>query len=313
MKEFMADAFDQRVAAVRRFSRFYTRRIGLLQDGLLDSPFSLTEGRVLYEIAQQNLTTASDLVSALGIDHGYLSRILRRFQEKGLIDRRRAKDDGRQMLLALTAKGRRAFVTLDRRSQHDMGAMLHHLSDADQRNVVAAMSMIERLTAGPSDAPRRGAPYTLRGHRAGDMGWVVARHGLLYEKEYGWGPKLEAITAEIVSNFLNNLDPARERCWITEIDGEPVGCVFLVRESDEVARIRLVEPRARGLGIGHDLVQHCINFARAANYRKITLWTHTVLIAARGIYERAGFQLVRQWIHDDFGKPESSETWELKL
>jgi DNA-binding MarR family transcriptional regulator/GNAT superfamily N-acetyltransferase len=305
--------FEQRVGAVRRFSRFYTRRIGLLQDGLLETPFSLTQARVLYELAHRRDCTATDVVASLGLDHGYLSRILREFEQRGLISRRRAKEDGRQMVLTLTAKGHLAFGALDKRSQNDMGAMLRDLSEVDQARVVAAMGTIETLIGGDNKAPS--PAYTLRSHRPGDMGWVVARHGALYAKEYGWDSTIEAITAEIVSCFLKNYDPEREHCWIAEIDGEPVGSIFLVRDSDEVARIRLliVDPRARGLGIGRDLAAQSIAFARKAGYRKITLWTHSVLTAARAIYQREGFTLVKSWVHEDFGMPLGSETWELGL
>jgi DNA-binding MarR family transcriptional regulator/GNAT superfamily N-acetyltransferase len=306
-------AFEQRVGAVRRFSRFYTRRIGLLQDGLLETPFSLTQARVLYELAHKRGCTATDIVGALGLDHGYLSRILRNFEERGLISRKRAKEDGRQMVLALTAKGQLAFGALDKRSQNDVGAMLQGLSESEQQRVVTAMDTIETLIERePQTVPRR---YTLRPHRPGDMGWIVQKHGELYAKEYGWDSTIEAITADIVSAFLKNYDPKRERCWIAEIDGEPAGSVFLVRDSDEVARIRLliVDPKARGLGIGRDLAERSIAFAREAGYRKITLWTHAVLTAARAIYERAGFKRTRQWVHEDFGKPLESETWELEL
>lgn len=304
--------FEQRVGAVRRFSRFYTRRLGLLEESLLQTPFSLTQARVLYELAQQRETTATALVSALGIDHGYLSRILRSFEERDLIARRRDRNDGRQIVLTLTARGRKAFAALDRRSQRETAGMLNRLDEASQARVVAAMDAIERMIE--RDGASR-SQYTLRPHRPGDMGWVVARHGALYAKDYGWGSHIEAITAEIVSAFLKNFDPARERCWIAEIDGEPVGSVFLLRETDEVARLRLllVEPHARGLGLGRDLVEQCIAFARAAGYRRITLWTHGVLTAAREIYRKTGFTLVEQWVHEDFGKPEPSESWELDL
>lgn len=304
--------FEQRVAAVRRFTRFYTRRIGLLEEGLLQSPFSLTQARVLYELAQQRETTATALVAALDIDHGYLSRILRVFEERDLIVRRRSREDGRQMVVALTTKGHKAFAGLDHRSQRETGGLLQHLGEAEQARVVAAMDIIERLIDRNADAARR---YTLRPHRPGDMGWVVERHGIVYAQDYGWSSHIEAITAEIAGHFLKNFDPAREHCWIAEMDGEIVGSVFLVKESEEVARLRLllVDGRARGLGLGRDLVEQCIAFARKAGYRKITLWTHGVLTAARAIYQKTGFQLVEQWVHNDFGKPEPSETWELTL
>ena len=303
--------FEQRIGAVRRFSRFYTRRIGLLQDGLLETPYSLTQGRVLYELAHRSDCTATDVVAALGLDHGYLSRILRSFEQQGLVVKRRGKEDGRQWLLSLTAKGRKVFAALDHRSQNDVGEMLRDLSEAEQARVVVAMDTIETLIA--RDPNTRA--YTLRSPQPGDMGWVVSKHGSLYAKEYGWDSTIEAITADIVSAFLKNYDPKRERCWIAEMDGEPVGSVFLVRDSDDVARIRLliVDPKARGLGIGRDLATQSIAFARTAGYRKITLWTHSVLTAARAIYQREGFALVKSWVHEDFGKPVESETWELLL
>jgi DNA-binding MarR family transcriptional regulator/N-acetylglutamate synthase-like GNAT family acetyltransferase len=304
--------FEQRVGAVRRFARFYTRRIGLLDEGLLDSPFSLSQARVLYELAQQREATATVLASALDIDHGYLSRILRGFEERDLIVRRRDESDGRQVVISLTTKGHKAFASLDHRSQRETGSLLKHLDDAEQVRVVTAMETIERLI-GRDAAPER--RVTLRSHQPGDMGWVVARHGALYAAEYGWSSHIEAITAEIVSGFLKTSDPARERCWIAEMDGEPVGSIFLVRDSDEVARIRLliVDPKGRGLGIGRMLVEASIAFACNAGYRKITLWTHAVLTVARAIYQKQGFRLIEQWVHDDFGKPEPSETWELTL
>lgn len=304
--------FDARVGAVRRFSRFYTRRVGLLDEGLLQTLFSLTQGRVLYELAQQREATATSLVAALGLDHGYLSRILRQFEERDLIVRRRDKNDGRQIVISLTTKGHKAFGSLDQRSQQEAAGMLTHLDETQQVRVIAAMETIERLIDRDA-APR--PQYTLRSHKPGDMGWVVARHGALYAAEYGWSNHIEAITADIVSAFLKNFDAAREHCWIAEMDGEPAGSVFLVKETDDVARLRLllVEPRARGLGLGHDLTGQCIAFARKAGYRKITLWTHGVLTAARAIYRKEGFRLVKQWTHDDFGKPEPSESWDLDL
>ena len=305
-------AFERHVAAVRRFARFYTRRIGLLEEGLLQSQFSLTQARVLYELAQQREATATALVAALDIDHGYLSRILRGFEERDLIARRRDRNDGRQSVVSLTTKGHKAFAALDHRSQRETGGLLKHLDATEQARVVAAMDTIERLV-GRVSVPER--QYTLRPHQPGDMGWVVARHGALYAAEYGWSSHIEAITADIVSAFLKTFDPAREHCWIAEMDGEPVGSVFLVRDSDEVARIRLliVDPKGRGLGIGRKLVETSIDFARAAGYRRITLWTHGVLTAARAIYQKQGFRLTEQWVHDDFGKPEPSESWELDL
>jgi DNA-binding MarR family transcriptional regulator/GNAT superfamily N-acetyltransferase len=305
-------SFEARVSAVRHFSRFYTREIGLLQAGFLNSRFSLTQARVLYELSRRKDCTASELATELGLDHGYLSRILRVFADDGLIDRERSKDDGRQVVLSLTLKGRKAFAPIDARSQRDAAALLGKLPAQDQSRVVDAMGTIEGLFG---QKPNRPQSYLLRPHRSGDMGWVVARHGILYGAEYGWDSKIEALTAEIVATFLKNFDPAREKCWIAEIEGQPVGSVFLVKEKDDVARLRLliVDPQARGLGIGHKLVDECIRFAREAGYKKITLWTHAVLKAARAIYQQAGFQLTEEWVHDDFGKPEPAETWELTL
>jgi DNA-binding MarR family transcriptional regulator/GNAT superfamily N-acetyltransferase len=307
-------AFDQRIGAVRHFSRFYTREIGLLQAGWLNAPYSLTQARILYELSRRKRCTASDLAAELAVDHGYLSRILTTFEKEKLISRERSKEDGRQIVLALTAKGRKAFAPFDERSQRDAAALLEKLPPQDQQRMVNAMSTIEAL-AGSKD--KRAAACSLRTHRPGDMGWVVARHGVIYGEEYGWDAGIEALTAEIVSNFLKNFDPARERCWIAEIDGEPVGSVFLVKEpgKPDVARLRLliVDPKARGLGIGRRLVEECIRFGREAGYKTITLWTHAVLVGAREIYRQAGFKLTKEWVHDDFGKPEPAETWDLKL
>ena len=302
----------KQIGAVRRFNRFYTRHIGLLHDRLLESRFSLTEARVLYELNQRDGRTASDVASALEIDHGYLSRILRRFADEGLISKVRAKADGRQTLLSLTSKGRKAFAPIDRRSHVQVEEMLDKIAAAERSRVVAAMADIQSIVG---ERQRGERSCVLRPHRPGDMGWVVTRHGTLYSAEYGWDSRIEALTADIVAAFLKNFDPMREKCWIAEIGGESVGSVFLVRETDEVARLRLllVEPQARGLGVGKRLVDECVRFAREAGYGKITLWTHAVLVAARMIYRQAGFVRVEQWVHDDFGKPEPAETWELIL
>ncbi len=304
--------FEQRVSAVRRFSRFFTRKIGLLQDGLLDSPFSLTQARVLYELANRQTCTATELAAVLGLDHGYLSRILRAFDEQGLIARERGKEDGRQVMLALTTKGRKTFASLDHRSQRDMGALLRNLSAADQTRLVAAMSTMERLLG---ERAAGVPPFVLRPHRPGDIGWVVARHGALYAQEYGWDISFEAAVAEIAAQFITSFDPLRERCWIAEIDGEPVGSAFLVRESGAVAKLRLliVDPKARGLGIGRRLVEECIAFARASGYVQITLWTQSILTSARHIYQSAGFERVSENPHKGWGTPLVGETWRLHL
>jgi DNA-binding MarR family transcriptional regulator/GNAT superfamily N-acetyltransferase len=305
-------AIDQRVGAVRHFNRLYTRQIGVLQDGFLHSPFSLAEARVLYELAQRDRLTATELAAALGLDHGYLSRILRGFGERGYVSKIASPHDRRQSLLSLTPKGRMAFAPLDQRSQDEVAAMIGKLSVKDQERVVAAMATIESMLG---ERPSPDVPYILRPPRPGDMGWIVSRHGTVYATEYGWDERLEALTAEIVAAFVRNFDPKRERCWIAERDGENVGSVLLVKDTDEVARLRLllVEAQARGLGIGARLVEECVRFAKEAGYLKITLWTHSVLTAARRIYQQAGFELVDTQEHDEFGKTLVGETWDLTL
>jgi DNA-binding MarR family transcriptional regulator/GNAT superfamily N-acetyltransferase len=306
------DDFDRRVGDVRRFNRFWTRRIGVLREGYLESPFSLTEVRVLYELAHREETTAGELGEYLGLDAGYLSRILRGFEKDGLIHRRPSAADGRRRILRLTERGREAFAPLDARSHSEIGAMLGGMSIRRQECLVRAMRTIEGLL---SVRPEPVVPYLLRPHQPGDMGWVVHRHGVLYAREYGWDERFEALVAEIVAKFIQRYDPRLERCWIAEIDGEIVGCVFLVRESEEIAKLRLllVEPEARGLGIGSRLVEECIRFARQAGYLKITLWTNDVLNSARRIYEGMGFQLVHEKPHDSFGHDLVGQTWELML
>lgn len=304
--------FERRVGFVRRFNRFWTRQIGVLREGYLESPFSLTEVRILYELAHCDETTASELGEELGLDAGYLSRILRGFEKQGLIHKRPSEADGRRRLLRLTERGQEAFAPLDARSRDDVGAMLGGMSIERQEHLVGAMRTIEGLL---SARPEPEVPYILRLHRPGDMGWVVHRHGVLYAREYGWDERFEALVAEIVAQFIQQYDPKLERCWIAEREGEIVGCVFLVRESEEIAKLRLllVEPKARGLGIGSRLVEECVRFARQAGYRKITLWTNDVLDAARGIYERVGFRLVHGEPHHSFGYDLVGQTWELRL
>jgi DNA-binding MarR family transcriptional regulator/GNAT superfamily N-acetyltransferase len=308
-----SNGLENRVAAVRRFTRFYTRQIGLLQEGLLDSAFSLTEARVLYELAHRKPTTASALAADLDLDHGYLSRILRRFADAGLIAKKRAPEDGRQTSIAITAKGRKAFAPLNKGSRDQVAAMLARLEPAAQERVVAAMATVEDLLA----AKREPRPQTLllRQHQPGDMGWVTGAHGALYAREYGWDISFEALVAKITAEFIENFDPACERCWIAELEGKPVGSVFVVRKSDAVAKLRLliIDPEARGLGLGKRLVDECLRFAREAGYSSMTLWTQSILIAARGIYQRAGFRLVAQDPHHSFGVDLIGETWERDL
>ncbi len=304
--------FDQRVAAVRRFNRFYTKKIGVLREGLLRSPFSLTEARVLYELAHREKPTATELAKELGLDPGYLSRILRGFKKRGLIGKKPSEADARQSLLWLTEKGQQAFATLNARSREEIGAMVSDLPVGEQRRLIEAMRAIEGMLDAP---PEQKASYLLRPHQPGDMGWVVHRHGVLYAEEYGYDEQFEALVAEIVAKFIRQYDPKRERCWIAEKDGENVGSVFLVKESDTVARLRLflVEPKARGLGVGSRLVSECVRFARQVGYQKITLWTQSELDAARHIYDKVGFRLVQQERHHNFGQDLIGETWELTL
>jgi DNA-binding MarR family transcriptional regulator/predicted GNAT family N-acyltransferase len=306
------DTLARRVEAVRRFNRFYTRQIGVLQEHLLRSPFSLTEARVLYELAQSGQTTATELGTALGVDAGYLSRLLRRLRERGLIARSRSAADGRQSFLRLTARGQQAFARLNAASAGEVGGLLADYPEEDQKRLIGALETVERLLDRRTEPQ---VPYVLRPPQAGDFGWVIHRHGVLYAREYGWDERFEALVAEIVARFVQNFDSRRERCWIVERDGENAGCVFLVTKSRTIAQLRLllVEPGARGLGIGRRLVDECIRFARQAGYRKLTLWTNDVLHAARRIYEQAGFQLVREEPHRDFGIDLVGQTWDLQL
>lgn len=300
------------VDAVRRFNRFYTKRIGVLHEGLLHSPFSLAEVRVLYELAHRKNPTATELAKELGIDAGYLSRILRRFERSGFVEKTPSDSDGRSRHLRLTQLGHATFAPLDQRSHDEIAALLGGLAPAEQARLIEAMRTIERL-CGAHPAER--TVYVLRPHQPGDMGWVVHRHGVLYAQEYGWDEQFEALVAEIVAAFIRNLDPKRERCWIAERDGAIVGCVFLVKQSDEVAKLRLllVEPSARGLGIGHRLVAECVRFARQSGYKTLTLWTNDVLVAARRIYQQAGFRLVHEAPYHSFGHDLVEQTWELAL
>jgi DNA-binding MarR family transcriptional regulator/GNAT superfamily N-acetyltransferase len=304
--------FDGRVEAVRGFNRRYTQQIGVLTRGYLQSPFSLAEVRVLYELAHRKMPAASELAHDLGLDAGYLSRILRGFRQRGLIARKTSDGDARRTLLSLTPRGHKVFAPLDRRARDQIGAMLRGLDPADQQRLVGAMNTIETLLGA---RPGPGAPYVLRPHRVGDMGWVVHRHGVLYAREYGWDEQFEALVAGIVAKFIQKYDAKRERCWIAEIAGEPVGSVFCVMRSKTVAQLRLllVEPNARGLGLGTALANECVRFSRTVGYRKIMLWTNSVLDAARRIYERAGFRLVQEESHHSFGHDLVGQNWELTL
>ena len=310
------EAAKERIARVRRFNRFYTRQLGVLRKTYLDSPYSLGEARVLYEIAKGGAPTASDIARALDLDAGYLSRTLRNFEKRGLIERKASASDGRQSHLALSARGRKSFAPLERRSQRDTAASLARLAPGDAARLVAAMSAIEELLGGAaaesSPPPQR---YRLRPPAHGDFGWIVKRHAELYAQEYGWVAPFEGVCAQIVADFVNKFDEKRERCWIAEMDGENVGSIMLAKESEEVARIRLllVDPKARGLGLGRHLTDECVHFARDAGYRRMTLWTHSVLTAARHIYQQAGFTLTRSEQHQSWGRPVVSEHWDLEL
>ena len=302
------------VRAVRSFNRFYTRQIGVLQEGLLSSPFSLTEVRVLYELAHGKNRTASALGEDLGLDAGYLSRILKGFEKRGLLSKSASKTDGRQVLLSLTKRGQKVLSPLEERSNTQVGAMLSDLAEEDRTGLVEAMRAVRELLNNRRAETSGEKPlFSLRQHRPGDMGWVVHRHGLLYSKEYGYDERFEALVAQIVAEFIEHYDAKRERCWIAERDREILGCVFLVKKTETVAKLRLllVEPRARGLGLGKRLVTECVGFAQEAGYRKIVLWTQSELDAARHIYAQAGFRIVGKEAHKSFGKQLVAETWEL--
>lgn len=308
-----ATSIDTNIDAVRSFNRFYTRHIGVLREGLLKSRFSLTEVRVLYELAHREQPTATELCRDLGLDPGYLSRILSKLGKRGLVSKSASRSDGRQSLLSLTARGQKTFSTLDTRQSAEVAAMLRPVPPDAQARLVQAMHKIETML-GAHPGPR--TPYILRSHQPGDMGWVVHRHGVLYAQEYGYDGHFEALVAEIVANFVQHFDARHERCWIAEKDGEIVGSVFVVKKSKTVAKLRLllVEPSARGLGIGKRLVDECLGFARQAGYKKIVLWTQSELPAARHIYQQAGFSLAKETPHRDWGRDDLvSQIWELKL
>ena len=309
----MMDTADP-VAAVRRFNRFYTRAIGVLERGYLGTPYTLAEGRVLYEIAQADGITAKAIGDITGLDAGYLSRIVARFERDGVVARERSASDGRSAVLRLTDHGGEVFAPFDRKSAEMVEGLIGGLSAPARQRLTGALAEVEGILGAPP-----AGEVVLRRHRPGDMGWVVERHAVLYGREYGWGEGIEGVTARIVADFLEHRDPASARCWIAERGGERLGCVFLVADAEEdrpeVARLRLLllEPSARGLGLGRRLVEECLSFARAAGYREVVLWTHAVLTAARAIYASMGFTVERTWTHDEFGIEEVSETWRLKL
>jgi len=308
----MTELSEERNGTVRQFNRFFTRQIGVLREGLLHSPYPLTDARILFELGQCNQVTASRLGRELGLDAGYLSRILARLEQQGLLDKVRSENDGRQLLVSLTAAGREAFALLDQRSREEVSEMLEDLSEEDQQRLLKAMQTIESVL---SSGFKFSEPFVLRPHEPGDMGWVAHRHGVLYAQEYGWDEHFEALVAQIVAEFINNYNPGRERCWIAEIDGEIIGSVFVVQSSETVAKLRLllVEPKARGLGLGTRLVEECIRFAQRRGYQKLILWTNSILLEARHIYKKTGFKLVAEEAHHSFGHDLIGETWELVL
>jgi DNA-binding MarR family transcriptional regulator/GNAT superfamily N-acetyltransferase len=314
------------IARVRAFNRDYTRRIGVLSEGLLDSPYSLTEVRVMYEIAHCSGVTAGELAEGLDLDRGYLSRMLKGFESKKLLVRTPAPEDGRRQHLRMTPAGVRVFAPLEKRSQEQVRGMLTALDEERRHVLLEAMDMIQSaLDKGSSEKsqPEKSRSengdlarqLTLRSHRPGDMGWVVQRHGEIYHQEYGWNEEFEALVAEVTAEFVRKLDVTRERCWIAEHDGRRVGCIFLVAKDATTAKLRLllVDPDARGLGVGRKLVAECVRFARAAGYRKIALWTQETLTAARHLYTEAGFVKTAREPHRSFGHDLIGETWEREL
>jgi DNA-binding MarR family transcriptional regulator/GNAT superfamily N-acetyltransferase len=305
------DVTPEAVAEVRAFSRFYTNLIGVLREGLLRTPYTLTEARVIYELAQQDSCDLTTLRRSLDIDAGYLSRILARFEADGLITRARSSNDGRRQIIGLSPSGLAAFHRLDSRSAEDIAALLSPLSEEEHGRLVAAMGTIRSLL----EEDRPSQSFVLRPPGPGDYGWVVHRHGVLYAEEYGWGEAFEALVARIVADFIDHRDPKREAAWIAEVAGERVGCVFCVRKEDTVAQLRilLVEPSARGMGIGSRLIEECLRFARRAGYEQIMLWTNDVLVDARRLYERAGFELVEENAHRSFGHDLIGQNWWKKL
>jgi DNA-binding MarR family transcriptional regulator/GNAT superfamily N-acetyltransferase len=304
---------DLHITAFRSFNRFYTREIGTLQEGLLDSEYSLTEARVLYELATQGETTAGEIARELVLDPGYLSRILRKFEDDGLVKRKVSTGDARQAILTVTRRGKESFAGLNERSNRQARSLLEGVPASKLPNLLTAMRIVEDTL---NRAPEQ-APYILRNHRPGDMGWVVYRQGVLYAREYGWDESFEALAARVVADFVEHFDAKRDRCWVAERGGVALGCIFLVHHSElvEIARLRLlhVEQSARGVGLGKALVGECIGFARTAGYTKVTLWTQSILKAAHHIYQQAGFRLVHEEPHHSFGADLIGQTWELQL
>lgn len=313
----MPAASQSHINAVRRFNRFYTREVGVLRKNFLETPWSLAEMRVLFEIANGGQVTASDVGKALDLDAAYLSRMLAKFEKDGLLTRVRSKADARVSFLGLSAKGRKQFAAANERQVAQTTGMLGKLKPAERQRLVSAMGEIETLLGQPVEAERK---IALRDPGPGDLGWIVERHGVVYGEEYGWAGPFEGMCAGIVSDFAKNFDPKLEKCWIAEVDGVRAGCVMLVKDDPkakkaDVARIRLLllEPFARGLGLGRMLAEACVNFSRAKGYRRVTLWTHQELTAARAIYAKLGFVKTGEESHDDWGGKATSEFWDLEL
>jgi DNA-binding MarR family transcriptional regulator/GNAT superfamily N-acetyltransferase len=302
------------VAKFRHFNRMYTRYIGTLNEGLLNSDYSLAEARILYELATRTAPKASEIAEELGMDAGYLSRLLGKFERDGLLKRKTSEQDGRYAELMLTTRGKSVFKKLNALSDEQAGGVLEELAPTARMELIDCMRSIESILM---KVDRSRVPYILRPHRVGDMGWVVHREGLGYAEQFGWDETFEALAAKIVSEFIANYQPARERCWIAEVDGQNVGHIFLVKHptQPDTAKLRLlfVEPSARGMGLGDALVKECVRFARSAGYRKVILWTQSILTAAHRIYERAGFRLVKEEPHHSFGKDLVGQEWELDL
>ena len=307
----VTDTVD-RVAAVRAFNRFYTGRLGILGEGFLRTPHSLTEARVLYELGRRDVVEVAELRRELEIDAGYLSRLLSRLEEQALVTRERSEEDGRRQRVRLTEHGADAFAELDRRSAAEIGDLLEGLGEERQRRLVAAMQAIAGLL---DDDPRADATVVLRAPHPGDYGWIVHRHGAQYAEEYGWDESFEALVARIVADYAEHHDPKREAAWIAEVDGEPVACVLCVRKDDATAQLGLllVDPRASGRGIGGRLIDECLRFARRTGYERIVLWTNDVLHDARRLYERAGFELVESGEHHAFGHDLVEQTWSRRI
>ena len=303
---------EEQVSMIRRFNRFFTRRIGVLREGLLHSPYSLTEARIIFEVANGKCVTASDLVKELGLDAGYMSRILNKLESQNLIEKKRSDEDGRQRILMLAPEGEKAFNLLNSRSKDEVSEMLGELTETNRQRLIEAMHVIESILY---HGFKYAEPFYIRHHEPGDMGWVIQQHGLVYSREYGWDGTFEAFVAKICADFINNFDPVMERCWIAEIQGRQVGSIFCVNAGEGAAKLRMliVAKEARGLGLGTRLVKECLRFAKTAGYQKVTLWTNDILHEARSIYEKHGFTLVEEERHHSFGQDLVGQNWELFL